>query len=102
LLERIGEIDRAACRAHVAENFSSDALRRAYAPLLVAVPASTAPAPMVFSAPHPTPSSWAPHPAASTDAPAWTRTPAHSPDHSSAHRRTPSRSRTPSRREATR
>ena len=62
LVSRIGEIDRAACRRHVAERFSSDALVRGYnrllasVPVAVPVPVSLAPAaPMVFSAPVPPP-----------------------------------------------
>jgi len=58
LISRIGEIDRAACRRHVAERFSTDALVRGYSRLLASVPEqrSLAPAaPMVFSAPVPTP-----------------------------------------------
>ncbi len=53
MISRIGEIDRAACRSHVAEYFSSAALVRSYATLLaplrdLRVPAPAAP--MVFSA----------------------------------------------------
>jgi glycosyltransferase involved in cell wall biosynthesis len=54
LIERIGEIDRAACRRHVAEHFSADALVRGYTRLLAPVPeprALAAAAPMIFSAP---------------------------------------------------
>jgi hypothetical protein len=56
MIGRIGEIDRAACRSHVAEHFSSAALVRSYATLLapmydLRVP--TLAAPMVFSAPTP-------------------------------------------------
>jgi len=56
MIGRIGEIDRAACRSHVTEHFSSAALARSYATLLAPmydprVPTLTAP--MVFSAPTP-------------------------------------------------
>jgi hypothetical protein len=52
LIERIGEIDRAACRRHVAEHFSAEALVRGYTRLLEPEPAArSAAAPMVFSAP---------------------------------------------------
>ena len=56
VIGRIGEIDRAACRRHVAEHFSSAALVRSYAPLLAPMrdwPTPTRAAPMVFSAPIP-------------------------------------------------
>ncbi|MDQ2789470.1 MAG: glycosyltransferase [Pseudonocardiales bacterium] len=56
VIGRIGEIDRAACRSHVAEHFSSAALVRSYAKLLVPthdVRVPTPAAPMVFSAPTP-------------------------------------------------
>jgi hypothetical protein len=58
LVSRIGEIDRAACRRHVAEWFSSDALVRGYSRLLASAPEQRSPAPaapMVFSAPVPPP-----------------------------------------------
>lgn len=56
MIGRIDEIERAACRRHVAEHFSSAALVRSYATLLdpmrdLRVP--TLAAPMVFSAPTP-------------------------------------------------
>ncbi|MDT7561919.1 MAG: hypothetical protein QOG76_543 [Pseudonocardiales bacterium] len=52
LVERIGEIDRAACRRHVAEHFSAEAMVRGYTRLLEPEPAArSAAAPMVFSAP---------------------------------------------------
>jgi glycosyltransferase involved in cell wall biosynthesis len=54
LVERIGEIDRAACRRHVAEHFSAEALVRGYTRLLEPT-AWAAAAPMVFSAPVPPP-----------------------------------------------
>lgn len=56
LIGRIGEIDRAACRSHVAERFSSAALVRSYATLLAPMHDLRVPtlaAPMVFSAPTP-------------------------------------------------
>jgi glycosyltransferase involved in cell wall biosynthesis len=56
VIGRIGEIDRAACRSHVAEHFSSAALVRSYAELLTPMPGLrvlTPAAPMVFSAPTP-------------------------------------------------
>ncbi|MGH3900852.1 MAG: glycosyltransferase [Pseudonocardiaceae bacterium] len=56
LIGRIGEIDRASCRSHVAEHFSSAALVRSYATLLAPMHdlrVSTSAAPMVFSAPTP-------------------------------------------------
>jgi glycosyltransferase involved in cell wall biosynthesis len=54
---RIGELDRAACRRHVAEHFSTEALVRGYTRLLDPVRESgpLAAAPMVFSAPVPAP-----------------------------------------------
>jgi glycosyltransferase involved in cell wall biosynthesis len=54
VIGRIGEIDRAACRSHVAEHFSSAAMVRSYARLLTpmqTVRVPTPAAPMVFSAP---------------------------------------------------
>jgi glycosyltransferase involved in cell wall biosynthesis len=54
LVERIGEIDRGACRRHVAEHFSAEALVRGYTRLLEPT-ARAAAAPMVFSAPVPPP-----------------------------------------------
>jgi hypothetical protein len=52
LIERIDEIDRAACRRHVAEHFSAEAMVRGYTRLLEPeLGARTAAAPMVFSAP---------------------------------------------------
>jgi glycosyltransferase involved in cell wall biosynthesis len=54
LVGRIGEIDRAACRRHVAEHFSSEALVRGYTRLLGPVRErrrTPADAPMVFMAP---------------------------------------------------
>jgi glycosyltransferase involved in cell wall biosynthesis len=54
VIGRIGEIDRAACRNHVAEHFSSAAMVRSYARLLTpmqTVRVPTPAAPMVFSAP---------------------------------------------------
>ncbi|MGH3778003.1 MAG: glycosyltransferase [Pseudonocardiaceae bacterium] len=56
VIGRIGEIDRAACRNHVAEFFSSAALVRGYAKLLAPMHDLRVPtpaAPMVFSAPTP-------------------------------------------------
>lgn len=56
LIGRIDEIDRAACRRHVAEYFSSAALVRSYATLLAPMHALRVPtlaAPLVFSAPMP-------------------------------------------------
>jgi glycosyltransferase involved in cell wall biosynthesis len=56
LIGRIGEIDRAACRRHVAAGFSSSALVRSYTTLLAPVRDRQVPAPaapMVFSAPTP-------------------------------------------------
>jgi len=56
VIGRIGEIDRAACRSHVAEHFSSAAMVRSYARLLTPMQTPRAPtpaAPMVFSAPTP-------------------------------------------------
>jgi glycosyltransferase involved in cell wall biosynthesis len=56
VIGRIGEIDRAACRSHVAEHFSSAALVRSCVDLLVPTPEVRLPAPaapMVFSAPTP-------------------------------------------------
>lgn len=53
-ISRLGEIDRAACRRHVAEHFSSDSLLHSYGRLLASMPGSrlpTAAAPMVFLAP---------------------------------------------------
>jgi glycosyltransferase involved in cell wall biosynthesis len=51
LIGRIGEIDRAACRRHVAESFSSSALARSYATQLAPMPdLKVSVAPMVFSA----------------------------------------------------
>jgi glycosyltransferase involved in cell wall biosynthesis len=60
LIGRIGELDRAACRAQVAEHFGPSALLRGYAPLLVEAGART-PAPMVFSARASARPAWAPH-----------------------------------------
>jgi hypothetical protein len=58
LIDRIGEIDRAACRQHVAEHFSADALVRGYTRLLTPVRAPHPVAPVQFSeivpAPRPT------------------------------------------------
>jgi glycosyltransferase involved in cell wall biosynthesis len=54
LIGRIGEIDRAACRRHVAEHFSGEALVRGYTRLLGPVRErrrTPAAAPMVFMAP---------------------------------------------------
>lgn len=51
MINRIGEIDRAACRRHVADHFSSAALVRSYDTLLHDRRVSTSAAPMVFSAP---------------------------------------------------
>jgi glycosyltransferase involved in cell wall biosynthesis len=53
LIGRIGDIDRAACRDHVAEHFSSAALVRSYATLLPAMDGlvPTMAVPVVFSAP---------------------------------------------------
>lgn len=48
VIGRVGEIDRAACRRHVAEHFSADALLGSYTRLLPALPVSGLPA---FSAP---------------------------------------------------
>jgi glycosyltransferase involved in cell wall biosynthesis len=56
VIGRIGEIERAACRSHVVEHFSSAALIRSYATLLASMHDLRAPAPaahMVFSAPTP-------------------------------------------------
>lgn len=56
VIGRIGEIHRAACRRHVAENFSSTALVRSYDPLLASMHASRVPTPaasLIFSAPAP-------------------------------------------------
>ncbi|MDQ2881202.1 MAG: glycosyltransferase [Actinomycetota bacterium] len=56
VIGRIGEIDRATCRSHVAEHFSSAALVRSYAKLLAPMHDLRAPtpaAPIVFSAPNP-------------------------------------------------
>ncbi|MGH3813131.1 MAG: glycosyltransferase [Pseudonocardiaceae bacterium] len=56
VIERISEIDRATCRSHVAEFFSSAALVRSYATLLAPMHDLRVPtpaAPMVFSAPTP-------------------------------------------------
>jgi glycosyltransferase involved in cell wall biosynthesis len=56
VIGRIGEIERAACRSHVVELFSSAALIRSYATLLASMHDLRAPAPaapMVFSAPTP-------------------------------------------------
>jgi glycosyltransferase involved in cell wall biosynthesis len=56
VIGRIGEIDRAACRDHVAEHFSSAALVRSYGRLLAPMHDRRVPtpaAPMVFSAPTP-------------------------------------------------
>jgi glycosyltransferase involved in cell wall biosynthesis len=56
VIGRIGEIDRAACRSHVAEHFSSAAMVRSYAKLLTpmhGLRVLTPAAPMVFSAPAP-------------------------------------------------
>jgi len=56
VIGRIGEIDRAACRRHVAEHFSSTALTRSYTALLTplrALPIPMPAAPTVFSAPPP-------------------------------------------------
>lgn len=56
LIDRIGEIDRAACRLHVAEHFSRDALVRGYTRLLApARDRGTSAAPMVFRPPVPAP-----------------------------------------------
>ncbi|HWN34238.1 MAG TPA: hypothetical protein VNP03_15925, partial [Pseudonocardia sp.] len=65
LVGRIGELDRAACRRHVAERFSTEALVRGYTRLLAPARESVresvreskpvAAAPMVFSAPVPAP-----------------------------------------------
>jgi glycosyltransferase involved in cell wall biosynthesis len=58
LIGRIGEIDRAACRQHVAEHFSTDALVRSYTRLLPPVhdPRALLPvAPVEFSAIVPAP-----------------------------------------------
>jgi glycosyltransferase involved in cell wall biosynthesis len=56
VIGHIGEIDRAACRRHVAEHFSSAALLRSYVKLLAPMHelrAQTPAAPMIFSAPTP-------------------------------------------------
>jgi glycosyltransferase involved in cell wall biosynthesis len=56
VIGRIGEIDRAACRSHVAEHFSTAAMVRSYAKLLTpmhGLRVLTPAAPMVFSAPTP-------------------------------------------------
>lgn len=47
---RIGEIDRAACRSHVADHFSSAALTRSYTAVLTPMRALHLPSPMIFSA----------------------------------------------------
>jgi glycosyltransferase involved in cell wall biosynthesis len=54
VISRLGEIDRAACRSHVAEHFSSDSLLRSYGRLLAPMRELRLPtpaAPMVFLAP---------------------------------------------------
>jgi hypothetical protein len=56
MIGRIDEIDRAACRQHVADHFSSAALVRGYDALLAPIHDRQVPtlaAPMVFSAPTP-------------------------------------------------
>jgi glycosyltransferase involved in cell wall biosynthesis len=93
LIARIGELDRAACRAHVAAHFSTEAMRRAYAPLLVAVPSATAPAPLVFSAPHPSLAAWSPQESHTGIPPR---------AHTTAHRNGQDRARVPARRPAAR
>lgn len=44
LIDRIGEIDRTACRRHVEEHFSSAAMVRSYTPLLPPLPSRKIPA----------------------------------------------------------
>jgi glycosyltransferase involved in cell wall biosynthesis len=64
VIERISEIDRAACRRHVAENFSSAAMVRSCATLLAPMYNPRVPtpaAPMVFSAPTPSIRPLVPH-----------------------------------------
>jgi len=53
VIGRIGEIDRAACRSHVAQHFSSAALVDSYLTLLPPMRDLRVPRPMVFSAPLP-------------------------------------------------